>query len=75
MNNQIISRNPQIMSGELVFTGTRVPVYILMDYLEVESGLEEFLDNYPSVSREKAVEVIRLAKDALIGKFSEVAVR
>ena len=75
MNNQIISRNPQIMSGELVFTGTRVPVYILIDYLESGNGLDEFLDDYPTVTREKAVAAIRLAGEALREQYSEVAVR
>ncbi len=74
MNNQIISRNPQIMSGELVFTGTRVPVYILIDYLESGNGLDEFLDDYPTVTKEKAVAAIRLAGEALREQYGEVAV-
>ena len=74
MNNQTISRNPQIMSGELVFTGTRVPVYILIDYLESGNGLDEFLDDYPTVTKEKAVAAIRLAGEALRERYGEVAV-
>jgi uncharacterized protein (DUF433 family) len=51
----IIHSDPEIMGGTPVFVGTRVPVRILLDYLEGGEPLEEFLENYPSVSREQAV--------------------
>ncbi len=56
-----INIDPEIMSGIPVFEGTRVPVYTLFDWLETET-LNEFLENFPSVSREQAVEVLKLAE-------------
>jgi len=61
----VIHRDPEIMSGELVFVGTRVPVYNLFDYLEAGDSLEEFLDAFPSVSREQAIAVLAMARDAV----------
>ena len=52
---EIIHSDPDILGGTPVFVGTRVPVRILLDYLEGGELLEEFLDNYPSVLREQAV--------------------
>ena len=75
MSEPVLHRKRDIMSGELVFTGTRVPVYILIDYLESGNGLDEFLHDYPTVTREKAVAAIRLAGEALREQYSEVAVR
>jgi len=67
MNSQfdsVISIDPETMSGTAVFRGTRVPVQSLFDWLETES-LDEFLDNFPSVSREQAIEVLHLAESAI----------
>ena len=58
---QIVHSDPEILGGTPVFVGTRVPVRILLDYLEGGEPLEEFLDNYPSVSREQAVAFIEEA--------------
>ena len=55
-----INIDKDILSGTPVFNGTRVPVSILFDYLE-DNQLEEFLENYPTVSREQVTEVIKLA--------------
>lgn len=52
---QIISRDPDIMNGALVFAGTRVPVEILVQHLAAGDSLDKFLDDFPSVSREQAV--------------------
>jgi uncharacterized protein (DUF433 family) len=60
-----VSRDPEIMSGTLCFTGTRVPVKNLFDYFESGSSLEEFLDDFPSVSRETAVAVLEAARERL----------
>ena len=49
-----------------MFTGTRVPIKNLIDYLEAGDSLEEFLDDFPSVSREQAVAALELAKEALV---------
>jgi uncharacterized protein (DUF433 family) len=65
MEIDYISRDPEIMSGALCFTGTRVPVQNLFDYLEGSSSLEEFLEDFPSVSREAAVAVLEAAKQRL----------
>ncbi len=65
MNAKLVSRNPEIMSGALCFTGTRVPVQNLFDYIEGSSSLEQFLEDFPSVSREKAVAVLEAAKERL----------
>ena len=58
--------DPEIMSGTPVFVGTRVPVQTLLDYLEEGSSLNEFLDHFPSVTRERAIAVLELAKDMLV---------
>ena len=65
MNVSLVSRDPEIMSGALCFTGTRVPVQNLFDYIEGSSSLEQFLEDLPSVSREKAVAVLEAAKERL----------
>ncbi len=67
---QIVQPDPEIMSGEPVFVGTRVPVRNLLDYLEGGDSLEEFLDNFPSVSREQAVAFLEEAGRALLARVS-----
>lgn len=62
----LICRSPEIMSGAVVFTGTRVPVQTLLDYLEDGSRLDDFLDDFPTVSRDHAIAVLELAKEAMI---------
>lgn len=65
MDARYMSRDSEVMSGALCFKGTRVPVQNLFDYLEGTSSLEEFLQDFPSVSREAAVAVIENAKGRL----------
>jgi len=65
MDASLVSRNPEIMSGALCFTGTRVPVKNLFDYLEGASSLEDFLEDFPSVSRAKAIAVLEAARERL----------
>ena len=55
----------EIMSGEPVFDGTRVPVAALLDNLEAGVSLDEFLDNFPTVTREQAVQVLEYFKATL----------
>lgn len=62
MDATYISRDPEIMSGALCFKGTRVPVQNLFDYLEGNSSLEEFLQDFPSVPREATIAVLEAAK-------------
>ena len=57
-----ISIDPEIMSGTAVFAGTRVPLKNLFDYIEGGEDLAEFLDDFPSVTKEAAVEVLEMAK-------------
>ena len=65
MDAPFISCDPEVMSGAPCFKGTRVLVKNLFDYLEGSSSLEEFLDDFPSVSREAAVAVLEAAKARL----------
>lgn len=65
-----ISRNPEIMSGALCFTGTRVLVQNLFDYLEGNSSLEDFLEDFPSVPRAAALAVLEAARVRLFADAS-----
>jgi len=55
-----------ILGGTPVFTGTRVPVQTLLDYLEAGESIDDFLEGFPSVKREQVVSFLELAKDSLI---------
>ena len=61
-----ITRHPDIMGGTPVFCGTRVPVQTLLDYLEAGDSIDDFLDGFPSVSREQVVGFLEQAKDRLV---------
>lgn len=65
MEAQCLSRDPEIMSGTLCFKGTRIPVQSLFDYLEGSSSLEDFLEDFPSMSREAAIAVLDAARERL----------
>ena len=65
MDTVLIKRDPEIMSGALCFAGTRVPVKNLFDYLEGSSSLEEFLEDFPTVSRARAIAVLEAARESL----------
>jgi uncharacterized protein (DUF433 family) len=65
-----IHSDPEIMGGTPVFVGTRVPVQTLLDYLEAGDPLDEFLRDFPSVSRDQVVAVLELAKEMLIARAS-----
>ena len=64
-NQAVIHSDPEILGGTPVFVGTRVPLRNLIDYLEGGHSLEEFLDAFPSVSREQAVAALEAAHEAL----------
>jgi uncharacterized protein (DUF433 family) len=64
----LISRSEKVMSGAVVFSGTRVPIQNLIDYLEEGSSLNEFFDDFPTVSREHAVAVLELMKQAVLSR-------
>jgi uncharacterized protein (DUF433 family) len=61
-----ISRDPEVMGGAPVFSGTRVPIQTLLDYLEAGDSIDDFLAGFPSVSREQVVQFLEQAKDQLI---------
>ena len=67
----VVSRNPKVMNGALVFTGTRVPVEILIQHLAAGDPLDDFLDNFPTVTREQAIAYLEMtpeAVDALVAR-------
>ena len=62
----VVKVDPEIMSGTPCFAGTRVPVRTLIDYLEAGDPLDDFLEDFPTVSREQAVALLEEASDVLI---------
>jgi len=65
MNNGVINIDPEILGGTPVFEGTRVPIESLFDHLEGGVSLDEFLDEFPTVTRDQAVEVLEMAGEVL----------
>lgn len=61
---RVVRSDPEILGGSPSFVGTRVHVKTMFDYLE--DGLDEFLDHFPTVSREKAIGALRLARDLVL---------
>ena len=57
---QVVSRNPKVMNGILVFAGTRVPVETLIQHLTAGDSINKFLDDFPTVSREQAVAYLKM---------------
>ncbi len=64
--SSVVRSDPDILGGTPVFVGTRVPVQALIDYIEAGHALQEFLDDFPSVTRELAVAALEQAKAHLI---------
>ena len=69
----LITVSPEYLGGEPVFTGTRVPVQALFDYIEGGDPLDEFLDDFPNVAREHAVAVLEMARQTAIAEASKAA--
>jgi uncharacterized protein (DUF433 family) len=63
--NPLVTRSNEVMSGVVVFAGTRVPVQTLLDYLEEGDTLDQFLEDFPTVTREHSVAVLELAKESV----------
>jgi uncharacterized protein (DUF433 family) len=61
-----ISTAPDVLGGTPVFAGTRVPVQTLLDYLKAGESIDDFLDGFPSVSRDQVIAFLEMAKDRLI---------
>jgi len=66
MAEQMITRDPDILDATAVFTGTRVPVKTLTDYLEAGDSIDVFLDDFPTLSRAQVVAFLEEARDQLI---------
>lgn len=64
-----ITKDPNILGGEPVFRGTRVPFKILIEYLEGGDTLDQFLEQYPSVTRELAIAAIEEAKVSFVSQL------
>ena len=64
--SSVVHSDPDILGGTPVFVGTRVPVRTLLDYLAAGDTFEEFLDHFPTVSREQAVAAMGQANDLLV---------
>jgi uncharacterized protein (DUF433 family) len=69
MQSDIITKDPLVLGGTPVFRGTRVPFQNLLDYLEAGQTLDEFLEDFPSVSREMAVQVLEHAKALVVSQL------
>ncbi len=68
--DSLVTRSEKVMSVAVVFAGTRVPAQTLIDYLEEGDRLDDFLEDFPSVSREHAVAVLELMKEAVLSHAS-----
>jgi uncharacterized protein (DUF433 family) len=66
MTGPIVCRDPEIMGGTPVFRGTRVPLQALLDYLEAGDSIDEFLEGFPTVTREQVMAFLKQAKEKLI---------
>ena len=69
-DSSVIDRSPGILGGIPVFRGTRVPIGTLLEYLEAGQRLEEFLQDFPTVTREQTVAALELAREALTSDAS-----
>ena len=71
----LIERNPEKMSGAALFSGTRVPIKQLFEYLKGGESLEEFLLQFPTVSREQAVAVLSASRESLLNRPTDTQAR
>ena len=69
----VVKIDPEIMSGTPCFTGTRVPVRALLDYLEAGDPLDEFLEDFPTVSRKQAIAFLEECENAVLAKIPQAA--
>jgi len=70
MKSDTVTIDPEVMSGTPCFVGTRVPIQTLFDYVEGGETLDEFLDDFPGVSRETAVKFLKQAQTSLLAEVS-----
>ena len=69
MREPIVSSSPDVMGGTPVFGGTRVPVQTLLDYLEAGESIDQFLEGFPSVTRQQVIGFLEQAKDRLVASL------
>jgi uncharacterized protein (DUF433 family) len=67
--SEIIVKDPGLLGGTAVFRGTRVPFQALLDYLEGGQTLDEFLEDFPTVTRAAAISALELAKSLVVGQL------
>jgi uncharacterized protein (DUF433 family) len=67
--NGTITKDPEVLGGTPVFRGTRVPFQALLDYLEGGQTLDEFLDDFPTVTREAAISALEHAKSLVVSEL------
>jgi len=70
-SESVIIQDPEILSGQPVFRGTRVPFQALLDYLEGGDTLDEFLEQYPGVTRQQAIAALEEAKALVLARFEK----
>ena len=73
MTSDLITISPEVLCGTPVFKGTRVPIQSLFDHLESGVSLDEFLEDFPSVSREQAAKVLALAENLLSASLNQMS--
>jgi uncharacterized protein (DUF433 family) len=66
MNKQIITSSPEVMGGTPVFAGTRVPVQTFIDYIKGGESIDDFLDGFPTVSRDQVIAFLEEAQERMI---------
>ena len=71
--NEIIECDPEKLGGTPVFFGTRVPIQNLFDCIEGGESIDEFLDQFPTVSREQVIRVLNTSKEKLLSDYSRAA--
>ena len=69
--SSVVKIDPETMSGAPCFAGTRVPIQNLIDYLEGGDSIEDFLEGFPSVSREQVIAFLEEAKECMLAQVSE----
>jgi uncharacterized protein (DUF433 family) len=72
MHTPVVSRSPDVMGGTAVFHGTRVPVQTLLDYLEAGESIDDFLEGFPSVTREQVIAFLEDSKQRAIAALVRV---
>ena len=70
MRQSVVSRNVEVLGGTACFSGTRVPVQTLLEYLEAGDSIDEFLEGFPSVSRAQVIAFLEDAKNSLLESVS-----